>query len=395
MYPGCYPWRNKSKKGNAMTIGKKLSVRRSRRDILKGASILGGGVLAMPYLGRLAFAQPVELTMLAWYGHAEPDVVAEFEAENNVKFKPKYYTGGDNMLGLIAQSPPGTFDVILSDAEYVQQLNAAGYIEELDPKDYNFDDYFTEFQQFPGHWQDGKLYSVLTRFGFLGVAYNTDALTEKEASTYNVYWDGKLKGKVGHFDWHLPNLGQISLLEGNASPYDIDEGAWEKLQEKMKTLRPQIGGFFDYGGTFSSLQNGQMLAMAGIGDWITGTLERNGAKVKSVIPEEGGLQFTESFSIGKGSQKADLARKWIQYITSPKGQVKSANMAAYPCLIPNRKGWELLATETPEEARRQGMLLNEGNAMDLIRSGRIKYRQLPVQQSLEDWNDFWSEYKGS
>ena len=33
--------------------------------------------------------------------------------------------------------------------------------------------------------------------------------------------------------------------------------------------------------------------------------------------------------------------------------------------------------------------------MDLIRNGRIKYRQLPVQQSLEDWNDFWSEYKGS
>ncbi len=378
-----------------MTTERSFSSRSTRREILKGATIVGGGVLAMPYLGRLAFAEPVELTMLAWYGHAEPDVVAEFEAANNVKFKPKYYTGGDNMLGLIAQSPPGTFDVILSDAEYVQQLNAAGYIEELDPKDYDFDDYFPEFQHFPGHWQDGKLYSVLTRFGFLGVAYNTDALTEKVASTYNVYWDGKLKGKVGHFDWHLPNLGQISLLEGNASPYDIDEAAWEKLQEKMKTLRQQIGGFFDYGGTFSSLQNGQMLAMAGIGDWITGTLERNGAKVKSVIPEEGGLQFTESFSIGKGSQKADLARKWIQYITSPKGQVKSANMAAYPCLIPNRKGWELLATETPEEARRQGMLLNESNAMDLIRSGRIKYRQLPVQQSIEDWNDFWSEYKGS
>ena len=52
--------------------------------------------------------------MLAWYGHAEPDVVAAFEAEHNVKFKPKYYTGGDNMLGLISQSPPGTFDVILS-----------------------------------------------------------------------------------------------------------------------------------------------------------------------------------------------------------------------------------------------------------------------------------------
>lgn len=367
----------------------------TRRNLLKTSAVLGGGLLATPYLSRAAFAAPVELNMLAWYGHAEPDVVAEFEAANNVKFKPKYYTGGDNMLGLIAQSPPGTFDIILSDAEYVQQLNAAGYIEELDPKDYPFDEYFPEFQHFPGHWDGDKLYSVLTRFGFLGVAYNTDAITEKEASSYNVYWDPKLKGKVGHFDWHLPNLGQISLLNGNASPYDIDGTAWDKVQEKIKTLRPQVGGFFDYGGTFSSLQNGQMLAMAGIGDWITGALEKGGAKVRSVIPEEGGLQFTESFSIGKGSSKADLAKKWIQYITSAKGQVKSANMAAYPCLIPNKKGWELLAKETPEEAKRQGMLLNESNAMDLIRSGRIKYRQLPVQQGLEDWNDFWSSYKNA
>ncbi|WAX96914.1 spermidine/putrescine ABC transporter substrate-binding protein [Aminobacter sp. NyZ550] len=367
----------------------------NRRDILKGASVLGGGVLAMPFLNRLAFAQPVELNILAWSGHAEPDVVAEFEAENNVKFKPKYYTGGDNMLGLISQSPPGTFDVILSDAEYVQQLNAAGYIEKLDPVDYPFDDFFPEFQHFPGHWQGNDLYSVITRFGFLGVAYNTDAITEKEASTYNVYWAEKLKGKVGHFDWHHPNLGQISLLNGNAAPYDIDEAAWGKLQEKMKTLRPQIGGFFDFGGTFSSLQNGQVLAMAGIGDWITGVLAKNGAKVRTVIPEEGGLQWTESFCIGKGSTKADLAKKWIQYITSAKGQVKSVNMAAYPAMVPNKKGWELLAEDFPAEAKRQGMLLNESNIMDLIRNGRIKFRQLPVQQSLEDWNDFWSEYKGS
>lgn len=161
------------------------------------------------------------------------------------------------------------------------------------------------------------------------------------------------------------------------------------------SLRRQIGGFFDYGGTFSSLNNGQMLAFAGIGDWITGTLEKNGAKVRSVIPEQGGLQFTESFSIGKGSSKAELAKKWIQYITSAKGQAKSAQMAAYPCLIPNEKGWDVLNAENPQEAARQGMVPGQSNAMDMIRSGRIKYRQLPVQQSLEEWNDFWSDYKSA
>lgn len=374
-----------------MSAEEKTPAGLTRRTLLS----TGAAALAMPMLSRRASAAPTELTMLAWYGHAEPDIVAEFEAENNVKFVPKYYTGGDNMLGLISQSPPGTYDVILSDAEYVQQLNAAGYIEELDPDDYAFDEFFPEFHQFPGHWVDGKLFSVITRFSFLGVAYNTDALTEAEASTYNVFWDERLKGKVGHFDWHLPNLGQISLLNNNKAPYDLDEAAWEAVKEKTMSLRSQIGGFFDYGGTFSSLNNGQMLAFCGIGDWITGMLQKNGAKVRSVIPEEGGIQFTESFSIGKGSTKGDLAKKWIQYITSAKGQAKSADMAAYPALIPSRKGWEVLNAENPAEAKRQGMVLGQSNVMDLIRSGRIQYRQLPIQQSLEDWNDFWSVYKAS
>lgn len=365
----------------------------SRRGLLRSGGALGVATLATPFIHGRANAAPVELNMLAWYGHAEKDIVAEFEAANNVKFKPKYYTGGDNMLALISQSPPGTYDVILSDAEYVQQLNSAGYIEQLDPKDYAFDDFYPEFQKFPGHWKDGKLFSVITRFGFLGVAYNTSALTEKEASSYKVYWDPKLKGKLGHFDWHLPNLGQISLLQGNAKPFDIDAAAWKKVREAAMTLRAQAGGFFDYGGTFSSLKSGQMLAVAGIGDWITGTLQKAGSPVRSIIPEEGGLQWTESFCIGKGSKKADLAKKWIQYITSPRGQMKSANMDAYPALIPSIKGWELLNKEIPEEAKRQGMELGKSNVMDMIRAGRIKYRELPVQQKLDEWSDFWSDYK--
>ncbi len=364
----------------------------SRRQMLK---LTAGAALATPFLSTRAAAQTVELSMLAWYGHAEPDIVGAFEEANNVKFIPKYYTGGDNMLGLIAQSPAGTYDLVLSDAEYVQQLNAAGYIEELDPADYHFDDFYPEFQKFPGHWQDDKLYSVITRFGFLGVAHNTDVISEAEAASYNVLMDGRLTGKVGHFDWYLPNLGQVSLWNGNASPYDIDDAAWSQVMERTMAMRAQVGGYFDYGGTFSSLNDGQMLAFAGIGDWITGTLEKNGAKVKTTIPEEGGLQWTESFSIGKGTRNYDMARKWIQWVTSAEGQAKSADMAAYPALIPNRKGWDVLNATNPAEAKRQNMVLGEYNAMDMIREGRIQYRQLPIQQPLEDWNDFWSDYKGS
>ena len=336
--------------------------------------------------------------MLAWYGHGEPDVVAEFEAANNVKFKPKYYAGGDNMLGLIAQSPPGTYDVILSDGEFVQQLNAAGYIDELNAADYPFDDMlYEDFQKFPGHWKDGKLFSMMVRFGHLGVSYNKNAISAEEAMSYSCFWKPEVKGKVGHFDWHLPSLGMISLYDGNgASLWDLSDSQWNKVQNTTLSLRPQVGGFFDYGGTFNSLKNGEMLAMCGIGDWITGVLEKDGAPVASVVPKEGGIQWTESYCIGKGSEKADIVKKFIQYMLSPQGQVKSAQMAAYPGFAITKSGRAKLIEVDRKEAERTGQI--DGMANDpitLVKEGRIHYRNIPVQQSLEDWNDFWSEYKNA
>jgi hypothetical protein len=53
------------------------------------------------------------------------------------------------MPGLISQSPPGTCDIILSDAEYVQALNAAGHVEALDPADHALLDCFPEVREVP------------------------------------------------------------------------------------------------------------------------------------------------------------------------------------------------------------------------------------------------------
>ncbi len=371
----------------------------SKRTFMKSSTAVAGA-LAMPMIltSNKARAAPVEINMLAWYGHGESDVVGAYEEANNVKFNKKYYSGGDNMLALISQSPPGTYDLILSDAEFVMQLNEAGYIEELDAADYNFDDMLHEdFKKFPGHWKDDKLFSVMVRFGHLGVSYNTKAMSAEDAMSYKSFWKPELKGKVGHFDWHLPNLGMLSLHDGNgANLWDLDEAAWKQVQETAMSLRPQVGGFFDYGGTFNSLKNGEMQAMCGIGDWITGALERDGASVASVIPKEGGIQFTESYSIGKGSEKAAEVKKFIQHMLTPEGQLRSTEMAAYPAFCVTKGGRALLNEKNPKEAKRSGQIVGEPNEpIHLINEGRIHYRDVPVQQSLEDWNDFWSDYKNA
>ena len=372
----------------------------SRRKFLK-SSTLATGAIAMPMIitSNKAYAEPTEINMLGWYGTAEPDMVAEFEAANNVKFVPKYYAGGDNMLAALAQNPPGTFDLIHTDAEYAQLLIDSELVDELDPADYPMDDLMhDDFRNFSGHWKDGKLYSLISRYGHLGVSYNKDKISKEEAMSYDVFWDPKLQGKVGHFDWHLPSLGQISLLNGNTdpSPFDISEDAWLAVQDKTLSLKSQVGGYFDFGGTFAGLKNGEMLAMVGIGDWVTGILERDGAPVSSVVPKEGGIQWTESYSIVSTSTKKDIVKKYLDYTISAPGQVKTAQMLGYPGFSVTHSGREMLNEVDPKEAQRTGQVNGAANdPITLINEGKIHYRGLPKQQDLETWNDFWSEYKNA
>ena len=168
------------------------------------------------------------------------------------------------------------------------------------------------------------------------------------------------------------------------------------MQEKTLSLKPQVKGYFDYGGTFASLKNGEILACAGIGDWVTAVVAKDGGNVASVVPEEGGIQWTESYSIVSSSSKKDLVKKYIQYCLSPDGQVKSANMAAYPGFVVTQAGEEALLKQTPDEAKRSGQVPGMANhPIALINDGIIHYRDTPKQQTLEDWNEFWSEYKNA
>ncbi|MEM1386483.1 MAG: hypothetical protein AAF748_04975 [Pseudomonadota bacterium] len=73
-----------------------------------------------------------------------------------------------------------------------------------------------------------------------------------------------------------------------------------------------------------------------------------------------------------------------------------AQMLAYPghCVI--KTGRALLNEVDPGEAAPSHQV--DGDAQDpitLISAGRINCRDVPVQQTLENWNDLWSEYKNA
>ena len=368
--------------------------RLSRRGFLKGASALAGtAAVSSTFAGRKAGAQEETLTYLSWPGHADPFIVEPFEQEHGVKVIGKEYVGGEQMLALVNQSPPGTYDVIHSDREYIVQLRDAGFIDKMDPADYPFDDFWPEFQSLEGHWLDGDLYSVMQSFGYLGLVHNTDHLSEADCSSYGVMWEERVTGKVGHFDWYLPTMGCLSLYNGNRDPFNIDDAAFAALRDTTFSLKPQLAGFYGMADVFTSMTNGDAWVMPGIGEWISILLSKGGLPVTTTIPDEGGIQWTESLSIGTGSEKADLAKKFIQYIASPEGQWRVATKSSYNASIPNKRGWELLNQNDPESAEMMRHRFDKRNVMDEYKDGKIQLRKTPVQQSIDDWTEVWNEYK--
>jgi spermidine/putrescine transport system substrate-binding protein len=368
--------------------------RLSRRGFMKGATALAGtAAVSSTLAGRKAGAQEQTLTYLSWPGHADPFVVEPFEQEHGVKVVSKEYIGGEQMLALVNQSPPGTYDVIHSDREYIVQLRDAGFIDKMDPADYPFDDFWPEFQNLEGHWLDGNLYSVMQSFGYLGLVHNTDHLSEADCSSYGVMWEERVTGKVGHFDWYLPTMGCLSLYNGNRDPFNIDDAAFAALRDTTFSLKPQLAGFYGMADVFTSMTNGDAWVMPGIGEWISILLSKGGLPVTTTIPDEGGIQWTESLSIGTGSENADLAKKFIQYIASPEGQWRVATKSSYNASIPNKKGWEQLNQNDPESAEMMRHQFDKRNVMDEYKDGKIQLRQTPIQQSIDDWTEVWNEYK--
>lgn len=369
----------------------------SRRKFM---GLAGGAAAGLAMSSRGVWAQAAtdefkgkELNVLTWPGHGDPYMVGAFEERYGVRVRVKEYVGGDQLLAVINSTPPGVYDVILADAEVVEQLVDADQIEPLNPADYPFADFFPEFQKFEQHWKDDQLYAVMLRFGYLGLAYNTEKLSAEEVKSYKVLWDSKVTGKVGWFDWYLTSLQPLSLYNGNKPPYDISNEAFDKLRETLFSLKPQTAGYFQMADLFSSFANGQAWVVPGIGDWVALLLEDQGRPVKAVVPDEGGLQWTESLSIAKGAKNPELAKRYIQYATSPEGQVKTATLSSYAAAIPNKEGWKLMAKEKPEWADRLRLREDQENVMDQYRKGNIFPRKLPVQQPIEVWNESWTEFK--
>ena len=373
-----------------------------RRTALKGgAATLGLAATASVLPSFHVRGDETTLNWLTWAGHSDPYIIEPFEKATGIEIKAKEYAAGDLAIIEIAQNP-GLYDIVTVAGEYAPQFVAAETLEQLDPEEFaGWKEYLPEFRKDLGWNVGGQFQSVLYEFGFNGLAYRTDKLSEEDVSTSTILQDSRVTGKVATNDWWGNAMGSLSIAAGYSpatgrNPYLINDDEFEGLRQYMLSIRPQFSGFLEYAGIFSGFSNASIWLQPGGGDWATQLLLDQGVPMGTSIPKEGGYLWSSAIGIVTGTQKGEAAKMFIEYILSAEAQARVATKASYTSVIPNQRGWEVIRRDMPDWAKRLKVeSLDDPNAITPWRDGRIAIRMLPEDQTVEEWAGLWQEFKNS
>ena len=205
-----------------------------------------------------------------------------------------------------------------------------GWLEELDKSNIpNFDN-LTATLKSPT-FDPERTYSLPWQSGVTGIAYNA-ALTDPVTSINDLLTNPDLNGAITVLKEMRDTMGLI-LLDQGADPADFDADQWSSAIAALEAAKDsgQIRQFTgnNYAGP---LDKGDIKAcMAWSGDVIQ--LQFGNPDIKFVIPEAGGMLWSDNMLIPNQAQHKENAEIWMNYYYDPKVAAKLAAWVNYICQV--------------------------------------------------------------
>lgn len=310
-------------------------------------------LLSVAALAPLAWAAPAsaeEINALVWCDHTDPALLEPFETANGVKVNVKEYEGTGTALALLEQSQPGDWDVFVVDGVDVPRVVAAGILAELPADQLPVDDVFEAVQMRDVTFQDGKMYAIMEKFGYNVVGYNAAKVDPADMRDLNSLWSDKYKGRIAVYDYYIPLMDLVALKLG-MNPADISAETLPQIKEALFQLKDNAAMVGEVVSSTTALATGEADILLGGGEWAVATLLADNPDLDWVLPDQGGVLWSQSIGVFETSQKKDLALKFVQYIMSPEGQARLATSSCFWGMPANRKAGDALTDEEKKRLR--------------------------------------------
>ena len=290
------------------------------------------------------------LNALVWCDHSDPALLRPFEDANDVRVNVREYEGTGTALSLVEQSRPGDWDVFVIDGIDVPRAMDANLLAELPADALPMDDLFPALVMPENHTRDGKIYAVSEKFGYNTISFNKDKVDPADMQRMSIIWDEKYAGRIAVYDYYLPVMGMVAIGLGKTTA-SLTMDDLPAIREKLFAMKKVSGLIGEVVQSQTALATGEADILVGGGEWITAGLSAENPSLDWVLPDEGGVRWSQSIGVFANSEKKDLALKFVQYILSPEGQARLATSSCFWAMPANAKAGEHLDAQQKRALR--------------------------------------------
>ena len=274
-------------------------------------------LLAALLTAALALPASAEDLVVAIFGgsfvdNAKKCHAAPFEKATGATVKYVLGSSVQTAAKLRATGGRAEFDVSYMDSQIVKQMKAEGLLQPLEPaKIAHWNDLYDVSKDPGNQW-------VSLMFAGTTIAYNT-TLVKTPPTSWADLWKPEYKGKLA-----IPDISGTSGQQFLIAAARLNGGSLENIDPgfgAIKKLKPNVQMMYT--------QPDQLIPLFERGDiaiavWYTdrtGAAASKGVPVAAAYPKEGAIGIVPTVSIPKGSQKKELAEKYISVLLSPEGQL--------------------------------------------------------------------------
>jgi spermidine/putrescine transport system substrate-binding protein len=327
----------------------KTAARMGRRQALGvGLSFAALFALGGAMSGQVKAAE--ELNALVWCDHTDPALIQPFEEKHGVKVNLKEYEGTGSALAIIEQSQPGDWDVFVVDGVDVPRVIEAGLLAELPADQLPIGDVFEQVQMLDVTVKDGKTYAIMEKFGYNVISYNKAKVDPADMRDLAILWSDKYKGRIAVYDYYIPLMDLVALKMG-MKPADIAADTLSTMKEELFALKDNSVMVGEVVSSTTALATGEADILIGGGEWAVAVLVSENPDLDWVLPDQGGILWSQSLAVFKDSQKQDLALEFVKYIMSPEGQARLATSSCFWGMPANAKAGAVLSDDQKKALR--------------------------------------------
>jgi spermidine/putrescine transport system substrate-binding protein len=326
----------------------------------------------------------------SWYvpqGHSA--TIEDFEKETGTKVTYKEPIDDNaSFFGTIqetlANGQDTGWDLIVVTDWLVAKMIGLGYLEQIQQ------DRLENFYAHAGEiyknrtYDTGNKYSIPWQSGITGIGYNPK-LTGREITSFEDLFDPAFKGKVGMFT-EMRDTMNLTLLGLGVSPQEATSEDAQKAQQKL--LEQRDAGIVRqyYGNTYAdALARGDLaLTMAWSGDVFI--LKGDNPELEFVVPEEGGILWTDCMAIPQNAQHPIDAMMMMDYVYDPENAAQLAGYVNYICPVPEAQEILDKAKGVPNSVANSPLIFPTPDMESRLHS----YKNLSEEEE-QEWNDLFDQ----